>query len=457
MIKRSICFLLILLMFPCSSFAENIVFEEALKETHIPLGGVMHEEMTAIAIDGYEEYSVSFFNDLSFDEYIAQFILNSEDLPAKITGLSKYNIASESLGYIYRDAIMKHPEALLKIGGSYEYDIETGIVLSIIPEYLVETKADAIAARQQMEDELANYTTLANEYETDLEKLLVIHDKMVYDCTYDERVLKEETINDAPDSVYYALGVFRDKLAVCQGYSQALYMIAKELGIKMDFCVSDEKSHMWNFVKLDGKWYHMDMTNDDPADTYGRAKHTYFLVSDGGLSANAHGSLWARYDGGETYTCSDTRYESDHFFNMIIPFTAKRAEDGYFHASASLGGIPVDFKSKSLYTGAVVASPCITTGKYTVIENGVETEKEGTNLYLVQYATRDIPKLLPIVQWENSAIQVSGVQNAFSEDTGYIALISPAVTKGQIDDFTTFLWDSVKLTPYATKATWSGE
>lgn len=454
MLKRIICLLLILIIFPCSSFAEDIVFEGAVVEPRIPLGGVADKEITAIAVDGAYENYISFFNNLPFDEYIAAVILESEDLPTEITGLSQYNIKKDSFENIYCDTIMRHPEALLKFGGSYEYDTETEIVLSVIPKYLVGTKAEADVARQQIANELESYTSLAGEYETDVEKLLVIHDKMVYDCIYDERVLSEETVNDAPDSVYYALGVFRDKLAVCQGYSQALYMIAKELGIELDFCVSNEIDHMWNYVKLDGKWYHMDMTNDDPEDAYGRAKHTYFLVSDGGLSSTAHGNTWRHYGGRETYICSDTKYESDHLFNMLIPFTARRAEDGYFHVSASFGQTPVDFKSKSLYTGAVVVSPCITTGEYIVIESGVETEKEGTNLYLVQYATRDVPALLPIVKGVGG-IGVLGVQNSFLKDKGYLKLILPDVDETRLQPFTTFLWDATNLTPYATKATWN--
>lgn len=463
MLKRILCFLLILTIFPSCSFAQDIVFNETSPEPCIPLGGVAYGKITAIAVDGAEENSVSFFNTLPFDEYVAQFILASEDLPTEITGLSQYNIKTDSFENIYYDAIMKHPEALLKKECGYSYDPETGIVLSIRPEYLVLTKAEADTARQQMKEEAEKYKSLANKYDTDLEKLLVIHDKMVADCVYDVRVLSNDTVDDAPETVYYALGVFRDRFAVCQGYSQALYMIAKELGIEMDFCVSDEKNHMWNYVKLDDKWYHMDMTNDDPVVKDGdnlypredtRAFHTYFLVSQAGLKDEIHGSD-GRSLSGRTYICDDTRYESDHLFNMLIAFTANRAEDGYFHVSARFGDTPVDFKSKSLYTGAVVASPCIIRESYTVIENGIEAEKERTNLYLVQYATRDVPKLSPIVQWGNKDIQWIGIQNALPEDGGHLQLIAPAISPEKKENFTTFLWDAENLTPYAAKATWN--
>ena len=170
MLKRTICLLLILIIFPCSSFAEDIIFEEAFIEYRVPLGGVAYKEITAIAVDGAEENSISFFNNLPFDEYIAQFILESEDLPTEIPVPSHYNIKRESLEDIYYDAIMKHPETLLTIGGSCEYDPESGFVSSISPEYLVATKAEADDARQQMVEEVEKYTSLANKYDTDLEE-----------------------------------------------------------------------------------------------------------------------------------------------------------------------------------------------------------------------------------------------------------------------------------------------
>ena len=39
---------------------------------------------------------------------------------------------------------------------------------------------------------------------------------------------------------------------------------------------------MWNMVKVDGKWYHMDVTWDDPLTSDGRPmlRYDYFLISE---------------------------------------------------------------------------------------------------------------------------------------------------------------------------------
>jgi len=463
MFKRSICILLMLIFVSQGCLAQDFVFETKTEQFSAPLGGMLLEEIRIPVSAAKKKYSISFFSLPPIEEYIVGEILDKNSLPGEID-LSTYNIHVNDFRDIYMDIMMKHPELLLWTEYDVVYNVNTGIVSSIFPKYVVKTYEDAVQAREDMAAYVKEYTDLAQGYDSMLEKLLVVHDKMVADCDYDVRVLSEDkAIAESVDvTVRHALGVFRHELAVCQGFAQAMYMILQELGLEVDFCHSDKAKHMWNYVKLDGKWYHLDMTNDDKPikNTDGslspnpdtRASHRYFMVSDAGLSATDHGDDYDVFVG-EKYVCDDAKYESDHFFNMMIPFTAKRAEDGHFHASAKLGQILVDFKSKSLYTGAVVASPCITTGKYEVIENGVLTEKEGRNLYMVQYATRDIPVLLPIIK-NSAGVKVLSEQKAFSKDMGYLELILPEVDESHIEQFTTFFWDKTNLTPYAAKATW---
>ena len=44
--------------------------------------------------------------------------------------------------------------------------------------------------------------------------------------------------------------------------------------------VSSEQ-HVWNAVELDGKWYHLDLTWDDPITNTGEEilSHTYFMIT----------------------------------------------------------------------------------------------------------------------------------------------------------------------------------
>lgn len=463
MLKRIIYIVLTLIFFSQSCFAHNIVLEKVTEEERTALGGMLNEEGELIEVE--PGYSVGFYSDLSFDEYVSQYVCSDEDvLPEEITGLDTYKMELSEFRKNYYYTVMKHPEMLAITGyRSIKYSEIEGrqIVSSVEPIYLVSGAQAAREARTAMNQAVTEYIELANDYDTDLEKLIVIHDKMVADCVYDFRVQDETQVSTVPYTVYHALGVLRDKFAVCQGYSQALYMIAKELDIELDFCSSEERKHMWNFVELDGKWYHMDMTNDDPADAEGRAYHTYFLVSESGLSNDVHGDDWCHYGGGETYKCTDTKYETDHLFNMAVPFTAKRADDGYFHVPLGLNieawgvSTTVDFKSETLYTGPVVSQYFVANATYISTEGGTEVESTTRNLYFTGYATKNLDNIMQVSRYDNkNGISVlSGF--SLSAHEMQITQAATGVPENLPISFTGFFWNKDTLIPYSEKTLWS--
>ncbi|MDR0270770.1 transglutaminase domain-containing protein [Paenibacillus sp.] len=112
----------------------------------------------------------------------------------------------------------------------------------------------------------------------DHEKIKVIHDWVVLHLKYDDS-LRNYTAYD---------GLSSGK-AVCQGYSLLTYKMLKDAGIKnlivegtaapRDTGIS--QLHAWNLVLLDGKWYHLDTTWDDPApDKTGEVGINYYLRTD---------------------------------------------------------------------------------------------------------------------------------------------------------------------------------
>ncbi|MDE6567188.1 MAG: transglutaminase-like domain-containing protein, partial [Lachnospiraceae bacterium] len=110
-----------------------------------------------------------------------------------------------------------------------------------------------------------------------LEKALVLHDYLIANTQYLEEESKEYR--------YSEWGVFLKGKANCQGYSMAYSILMQEAGIPVRCVVSEEMLHMWNQIKIGGKWYHVDVTWDDPLDTrlkkdqYGLVLHDRFLCS----------------------------------------------------------------------------------------------------------------------------------------------------------------------------------
>jgi len=457
-LKRIICLLLILIIFPCSSFAEDIVFHRiAVEDSFVPLGGA--EISAGEKIPSEPSDFPAFFSNSTLEEYICEVLTEPDPLPDVIDGLEQFGISETEFDDIYLDIALKHPELFLKTGyTNLKYNEKTGAVQSIRPKYVVSSWEEVIAGRETLTSGVKEYTNATEGYATDLEKLLVIHDKMVADCDYDMNEMDKSTESLVPDSARHAIGVFRDEIAVCQGYSQALYMIAKELGIEMDFCFSKEKNHIWNYVKLDGKWYHMDMTNDDPyeQDENGNniarkdktAYHSYFMVSDDGLKESAHGSDYRSFVRGRL-ECNDTSYETDHLFNMVIPFTAFRGNDGLYRVTKELvlvsDGVTISaqFVSNSLYIGAAATALC-------PVQTG-----DTTDLYLVCYPTKDIEKATIINRYDknNSFDRADNVK--FVQDKPEAVRIVGGMPPNMGISFTSFLWDTDTLVPCAKKAVWS--
>lgn len=133
---------------------------------------------------------------------------------------------------------------------------------------------------------------------TNVEKLLALHDYLVFHCTYDYGNYLNGTI---PSVSYSAYGALVNKTAVCNGYALAMADLIKHIGLSGYVVASS--NHAWNLVYVDGNWYHIDTTWDDPVSNTvdnnwnreGNVRHHYFMISDEEIKAldtSSHGSWW---------------------------------------------------------------------------------------------------------------------------------------------------------------------
>ncbi|WP_410512374.1 transglutaminase domain-containing protein [Paenibacillus sp. BR2-3] len=115
------------------------------------------------------------------------------------------------------------------------------------------------------------------------EKVKVIHDWVVLHLKYDTSYRK-----------YTAYEGLQSGSAVCQGYSLLTYKMLKEAGISNKIVEGTARpegggsqSHAWNLVQLDGRWYHLDTTWDDPTpDRAGSVSTVYYLRTDNQMRTN---------------------------------------------------------------------------------------------------------------------------------------------------------------------------
>ena len=95
---------------------------------------------------------------------------------------------------------------------------------------------------------------------------------------------------------YYGADLILRGYGVCDGYSKAFVLMCKAAGIPVYRIAND--NHAWNAVKLDGKWYFIDCTWDDPinesndhAAVSGFERRTYFCLNEE-LLALDHPKPW---------------------------------------------------------------------------------------------------------------------------------------------------------------------
>ncbi len=113
----------------------------------------------------------------------------------------------------------------------------------------------------------------ARSLDSDYEQLKYVHDWIVDNTEYSKTNALYESEADGP--------IVSGK-ALCEGYSKAFMYFAQSLGFPCICSVgtANLEEHMWNMVKVGGKWYNVDVTWDDPKGADGAARHDYFLIND---------------------------------------------------------------------------------------------------------------------------------------------------------------------------------
>ncbi len=108
------------------------------------------------------------------------------------------------------------------------------------------------------------------------QQLRLVHQFLIRHIVYDETENQDNN---------HAAAALLDGLTLCQGYAQAFQMIGQRLGhdVMMITGESNAQGHAWNLVKLNGQYYHVDVTHDDPVPDRGPdqpVRHLHFMRSD---------------------------------------------------------------------------------------------------------------------------------------------------------------------------------
>lgn len=114
---------------------------------------------------------------------------------------------------------------------------------------------------------------------TNFDKVKAIHDYLVLTVAYDHENFQKNTIPADSNTAY---GALIKGVAVCDGYTKAAQLLLDRLGIENYYVdgYGNGGQHSWNLINLNGQYYFIDITWDDPApNVKGTISYKYFLVS----------------------------------------------------------------------------------------------------------------------------------------------------------------------------------
>lgn len=184
------------------------------------------------------------------------------------------NVKSKELDTAYNALLKDNPDVFFT--GRQVHHRELGLGLLCTFEYIFPAeeyemrKAELDAVCDEVIESLSDPD---DEWQTELE----IHDYVIENCRY--KIVENEHIYSS------AYGALVNGEAACEGYSKAIHLLLDRAGIEnyviCGKATNDNSSvlHMWNIVKINGDFYHLDATWNDPTDNESE-NHRYFNVTD---------------------------------------------------------------------------------------------------------------------------------------------------------------------------------
>lgn len=153
------------------------------------------------------------------------------------------------------------------LGQGFSYSYYGDTVYTISPRYS-RTAEQAQSLNPKFEAAAQKIIDKALESDDVFSQLVTINDALCDMTVYTK---------NGPSYISEADGPLLNGKALCEGYSKAFMYLCQSIGIEC-ICVKGyaNGNHMWNMIKVDGKWYNMDVTWNDPDN--GKHSYQYFCI-----------------------------------------------------------------------------------------------------------------------------------------------------------------------------------
>lgn len=156
---------------------------------------------------------------------------------------------------------------------------------------------EAMLLQQRIDEVVPAYLQGIDSSMSAYDVALRVYVKVISSVDYDTVALNKQRHEGGPsidriDSLRTICGVFLDGKAVCEGYARAVQYLLQKCGIECAEVAGHirketgerDAAHAWNILKIDGDYYHLDVTWDDSSNTVQTVKvndlsFDYFCVT----------------------------------------------------------------------------------------------------------------------------------------------------------------------------------
>ncbi len=205
-----------------------------------------------------------------------------------VLGLELFDMLSDDPDLDYECLVLKGGETgeninTFNMSFSISYDFEYKVINLTVTYTLTwgESKSESAAVSAWCQNVVSEIITSDM---SDYEKFKALHDYVVDNFAY-----ATEELAAGNQNIYYPRYMLANGRGVCQAYTALYLKLCQTAGLTVRAVRHETKAktkgkwenHAWNLVKLEGKWYHVDVTWDDTA-----ATNAYFLKSDSSIGGN---------------------------------------------------------------------------------------------------------------------------------------------------------------------------
>ena len=227
------------------------------------------------------------------------------------SAIEAYTYDNAEVFYLSPRKMYLNIETTTKGGDStYNVYINSGSEANYLTEEFNSKQAidQAIAQIEQVKNQIMQNKT-GNTYED----IKMVHDYLVDTIQYDSSLSKQ--------NIYNLYGALINKECVCEGYARSFKYLLDELNIPCVMVIGtatnsqgETENHAWNYVQLNGNWYAVDTTWDDPVVIGGgtasaESRYKYFLAGREIIDQD-HTSSGQFTEGGKVFSYPNITYES---------------------------------------------------------------------------------------------------------------------------------------------------